>query len=91
MIQITSVEVRPIESKTKIVGFADVVFDDSFCVTNIKIINGSKGLFIAMPSTKDSKGNFKDICFPINKDARAIIEKQVLDAYEKKSKDELDI
>lgn len=82
-IEVTNVKVRPITSeKSKVVAFVDIVLNDAFCVTNIKIINGSKGIFMTMPSTKDMKsGEFRDICFPINKETRKIIEDRVLEQY----------
>lgn len=82
-IQVTDVKVRPMKTEGKIVAFADVVLNEGFCVTNVKVINGSKGIFITMPSTKDKAGAFRDICFPINKECRSEIEKNVLAAYNK--------
>ncbi len=80
--QITNVTVRKTTSD-KMVGVASVVFDNMFVVHDIKIINGEKGLFIAMPSRKKPDGEFVDIAHPINGDCRTMISDAVLDAYNK--------
>lgn len=85
MITVTNVTVRPVNSKEgKVVAFADITIDDSFLVNNVKIINGQRGLFVAMPAIKDKKTDtYKDVCFPLNNEARKIIETKVLAEYRK--------
>ena len=54
-----------------------------FAVHDIRIIEGTKGLFIAMPSRKTSSGGYRDIAHPISQEVRTMFEKEILDAYEK--------
>ena len=57
--------------------------DECFVVHDIKVIEGEKGLFIAMPSKKAADGEFRDIAHPINSSTREIIQKLILESYEK--------
>lgn len=66
-------------------GLASITLDGVFVVSGLKVVEGGKGLFVSMPSRKDSKGEYKDICFPVTKDFRDQIIKTVLDAYAEKS------
>ena len=81
--KITSLNVRKIEKEgSRMKGIASVVLDDSFAVHDIRIIEGEKGLFIAMPSRKKALGEYRDIAHPINPEVRAMFEEAILDAYE---------
>lgn len=51
------------EPKGNTVGFASVTINDMFAVHGIRVMNGEKGIFAAMPSVKDSKGEYRDVCF----------------------------
>ena len=62
-------------------GKASVVLDDCFAIHDIRIIEGDNGLFIAMPSRKIGKGNYRDIAHPINAEMRQMLEDEVLKAY----------
>ena len=80
--KITSVNVRKIEKEgSRMKGIASVVLDDSFAVHDIRIIEGEKGLFIAMPSRKTATGGYRDIAHPINPEVRAMFEEAILEAY----------
>ena len=59
-----------------------ITIDDAFVVHDIKIIEGEKGLFIAMPSRKASDGEYRDIAHPINSGTREKIQKMILDKYD---------
>ena len=59
-----------------------VTFDNAFVVHDIKVIDGEKGLFIAMPSRKASDGEYRDIAHPINSDTRDRIQKLILEKYQ---------
>ena len=59
-----------------------VTFDDVFVVHDIKVIDGDKGLFIAMPSRKAADGEYRDIAHPINSDTRNMIQTLILEQYE---------
>ena len=81
---ITDVGIRKIEqSEGKLRGVASITIDDAFVVHDIKVIQGDRGLFIAMPSRKTSEGDYRDIAHPITSAARDKIQSAILDAYEK--------
>lgn len=88
---ITKVLVRKYEGdngKNALKGFATVTLDDELVLTNIKIVKGSKGLFVAMPSTYwESDEKYHDIFFPITADFREELNDEILQAY-KDLKDE---
>jgi len=70
-----------LRNEKKLKGFANVAFDDLFVVRGLKIIRGSKGYFVAMPSRAKRDGSFKDIAHPIRKEFRSFLEKIVLKRY----------
>ena len=81
--QITDVKVRKVESENRMKAVASVTFDDAFAVHDIKVIDpADKPAFIAMPSRRTPKGEFKDVAHPLNTETRDMIEKAVLEAYE---------
>jgi len=86
--EITEVRVSPIQGDEKLKAFATVIFDDAFVVRDLKIINGQKGLFVAMPSRKMKDGSFKDLAHPLNNDMRQKLEGAVLKEYETKIQEE---
>ena len=82
--QITDVRVRIVKKDdSKLKAVASVTFDDCFVVHDIKVIEGTDGLFIAMPSRKTKEGEYKDIAHPINSETRKELSDMVLDAYNK--------
>ncbi len=78
--EITKVTLRPV-SMNKVCAIASIVIDDAFVVHDLRVVNGDKGLFVAMPSRKLPNGDFRDICHPINSDARERIQQAVLDQF----------
>ena len=78
------VSVRVIEPVKNLMGFASVKFNDCFVVENLKIIQGSKGLFVGMPSAPDGKGGYRETAKPITKEFREELNAAVLEAYEAK-------
>ncbi|MDO9556653.1 MAG: septation regulator SpoVG [Coriobacteriia bacterium] len=78
---ITKVTLRPV-AMNKVCAIASIVIDDVFVVHDLRIVNGDKGLFVAMPSRKLPNGEFRDICHPINTDARNMIQAVVLAEFE---------
>lgn len=82
---ITKVLVRKYEGdngRNALKGFATVTLDEELVLTNIKIVKGSKGLFIAMPSTYwESDEKYHDIFFPITADLREELTEEILQAY----------
>lgn len=78
---ITDIRVFPVDEE-KLKAFVTIVFDDCFVVSDIKVINGSSGLFISMPSKRRKNGTFRDIAHPLNSETRRMIEEQILSRYE---------
>lgn len=87
--KITDVRVRKIGKESKMRAIVSITIDDEFVVHDIKVIEGEKGLFIAMPSKKATDGEYRDIAHPINSATRENIQNIILDAYAK-AKDEPD-
>jgi len=81
--QITDVRVRKITKEGKMRAVVSITLDDEFVVHDIKVIEGDKGLFIAMPSKKASDGEYRDIAHPINSSTRESIQRIILDSYGK--------
>ena len=79
---ITDVRVRKITKEGKMKAVVSITLDDEFVVHDIKVIEGEKGLFIAMPSKKSADGEYRDIAHPINSDMRNMLESKVLAAYD---------
>jgi stage V sporulation protein G len=80
--QITDVRVRKVAKEGKMKAVVSITIDDEFVVHDIKVIEGEKGLFIAMPSRKASDGEYRDIAHPINSGTRELIQSIILDKYE---------
>ena len=78
---ITDVRIRKMDKEGKMKAVVSITIDDEFVVHDIKIIEGEKGLFIAMPSRKASDGEYRDIAHPINSDTRVAIQNLILDRY----------
>ena len=81
--KITDVRIRKVEKEGKMKAVVSITIDEEFVVHDIKIIEGEKGLFIAMPSRKAADGEYRDIAHPINSDTRDRIQKLILDKYQK--------
>ncbi len=82
-------EVRvTLRDEPRLKAFVNVTFDDDFVVRGMKVIEGRKGLFVAMPSRKGKDGTFRDIAHPINNEMRKKLEKVVLDEYYSKCEEE---
>ena len=79
--QITDVRIRNVEKEGKMKAVVSITIDEEFVVHDIKIIEGEKGLFIAMPSRKAADGEYRDIAHPINSDTRDRIQKLILEKY----------
>ena len=81
--KITDVRVRKVTKEGKMKAVVSITLDDEFVVHDIKVIEGEKGLFIAMPSRRAADGEYRDIAHPINSDTRERIQKIILAEYEK--------
>lgn len=79
--QITDIRVRVVSKESKMKAVVSVTFDQAFVVHDIKVIEGDKGLFIAMPSKKTPDGEYRDIAHPIHGEMRAMLQDAILDSY----------
>lgn len=80
---ITDVRVRKVDKEGKMKAVVSITIDQEFVIHDIKVIEGDRGLFIAMPSKRTADGEFRDIAHPINSDTRENIQKIILESYEK--------
>ena len=80
--QITDVRIRKVEKEGKMKAVVSITIDEEFVVHDIKVIDGEKVLFIAMPSRKAADGEYRDIAHPINSDTRNKIQQIILEKYE---------
>lgn len=79
--RITDVRIRKVEKEGKMKAVVSITIDEEFVVHDIKVIEGEKGLFIAMPSRKAADGEYRDVAHPINSDTRNKIQEIILDKY----------
>ena len=86
--EITDVRVRRIAKEGKMKAVASITIDNEFVVHDIKVIEGEKGLFIAIPSKKSADGEYRDIAHPINSETRALLERVILEHFEQTALEE---
>lgn len=79
--KITDVRVRKISKEGKMKAIVSITIDDEFVVHDIKVIEGEKGLFIAMPSKKANDGEYRDVAHPISQSTRESIQQIILESY----------
>lgn len=79
--QVTDVRIRKITKEGKMKAVVSITLDDEFVIHDIKVIEGEKGLFIAMPSRRAGDGEYRDIAHPINSDTREKVQKIILEKY----------
>ena len=79
--QITDIRIRKTERDGKLKAVASITIDEEFVVHDIKIIDGDKGMFIAMPSRKTTDGEYKDIAHPIKSSTREEMQRLILDKH----------
>ena len=75
------VKIRSIRPEGNVRAYASINLNDCFAIRNVKVVDSSKGLFVAMPSYKAGNGEYKDICFPVTKEFREQLNNAVIDAY----------
>lgn len=81
-LQITEVRIS-LRDDDKLKAFASMTFNDAFVVRGLKIIEGTNGMFVAMPSRKKPDGSYQDVAHPINNETRKLIEDRILDEYQR--------
>ena len=79
---VTGVRVFPVEEE-RLKAYVTITFDNCFVVRDLKVIDGNKGLFVAMPSKKRKDGTYRDMAHPLNHETRHMIESRVLEEYRK--------
>lgn len=78
--EVTEVKVFPVE-EDKLKAYVTITFDDCFVVRDLKVIRGTSGLFVSMPSKKRRDGTYKDVAHPLNSETRRMIEERIIAAY----------
>lgn len=79
---ITDVRVRKVNKEGRLKAIVSITFDNEFVVHDIKVLEGDRGLFIAMPSRKTNDGEYRDISHPINSETRERIQNTIIEKYE---------
>jgi len=87
--EITEVKVFPVKDNDKLKAYASIVFDDCFVIRDLRVISGTTGLFVAMPSRKRKDGSFRDTAHPLNMETRDKIGKSILESYKQKIANEV--
>lgn len=80
--EVTDVRLRRVSTEGKMKAVASVTLDGEFVIHDVKVVEGSKGLFVAMPSRKTPDGEFRDVAHPITPSARERIQRAVLERFE---------
>ncbi len=78
---ITEIKIRRLYSENKMKALVSITIDNDFAVHDIKIIEGTDRLFVAMPSRREENGTFRDVVHPITAEARELMESMVLNEY----------
>lgn len=86
--KITDVNIYPYEGKGSLVAFASVTFDKCFVVKGFRVFEGKKGLFMACPSEKIGKNDYRDTAFPITAEFRETLNDAIVEAYEDYDEDD---
>lgn len=79
-ISITEIRIS-LREDDKLKAFVSITLENAFVIRGMKIIKGSQGLFVAMPSRRKPDGGYQDLVHPINRDTRDEMEKQILAKY----------
>lgn len=80
-VQVTDIRIRSVEKEGKMKAVVSITIDEVFVIHDIKIIEGDKGMFIAMPSRRTSDGEYRDIAHPINTPTRELLQNMILAKY----------
>ena len=83
--EITDIRIRKMDGDSKMKAIASITIDEEFVIHDIKVVDGEKGLFIAMPSKKTSEGEYRDIAHPIKTETRNRIQNMILDKYKQET------
>lgn len=80
--EVTEVKVFPVD-EDKLRAYVTITFDNCFVIRDLKVIKGTTGYFVSMPSKKRKDGTYKDIAHPINSETRRMLEERVIQEYER--------
>lgn len=80
--KVTNVRIKLVNTEGRLKAVGSITISDSFVVHDVRVLEGEKGMFVAMPSKKMPNGMFRDIAHPINTDTRTMIDAAVLEAYD---------
>ena len=83
--EITDIRIRKMDGDSKMKAIASITIDEEFVIHDINVVDGEKGLFIAMPSKKTSEGEYRDIAHPIKTETRNRIQTMILDKYKQET------
>lgn len=86
--EVTDVRVRKVDKEGKMKAIVSITFDEEFVIHDIKVIEGEKGLFIAMPSRKTTDGEYRDIAHPIRSTTRGLLQQTILEKYQEDAEEE---
>ena len=81
--KISDIRMRKMTNDTKMKAVVSITIDEEFVIHDIKVIEGDKGLFIAMPSRKSADGEYRDIAHPIKSETRTMLQEMILEEYRK--------
>ncbi len=81
--EITDIRLKKVTKEGKMKAIVSITLDNEFAIHDIKVIEGEKGLFIAMPSRKAADGDYRDIAHPINQNTRERVQSLILAEYQK--------
>lgn len=79
--EITKVNIRQVEMN-KVKAMASITIDEQFVVHDLRVVEGERGFFVAMPSRKLPNGEYRDIAHPINTETREMVQAAVLSEFE---------
>ena len=86
--EVTDVRVRKVDKEGKMKAIVSITFDEEFVIHDIKVIEGEKGLFIAMPSRKTTDGEYRDIADTIRSTTRELLQQTILEKYQEDAEEE---
>ena len=86
--EVTDGRVRKVDKEGKMKAIVSITFDEEFVIHDIKVIEGEKGLFIAMPSRKTTDGEYRDIAYPIRSTTRELLQQTILEKYQEDAEEE---
>ncbi len=88
--EITEIKIFPVNEDGPLKAYVTIVLDKCFSIHDLKVIQGDKRLFVAMPNKKDKNGIWRDLVHPVNQETREKIEAEILSQYSSIALDQKD-